>query len=106
LTIFSKIERSSKKRLWQSSTTTTLNVLKKNQKLRSLARGKSVPGRASLNLARWRKTMNNLMIELSWLITILLWPDALEDGALQKEPVVALSHYPIHGPLKSRQKRF
>jgi len=50
--------------------------------------------------------MNNLMTELSWLITILLWPDALEDGALQKEPVVVLSHYPIHGPLRSKQKRF
>ena len=50
--------------------------------------------------------MNNLMIELSWLITILLWPDVLEAGALQEEPVVALSHYPIHGPLKSKQRRF
>jgi len=50
--------------------------------------------------------MNNLMIELSWLITILLWPDVLEAGALQKEPVVVLSHYPIHGPLKSKQRRF
>jgi len=50
--------------------------------------------------------MKSLMTELSWLIAILLWPDALEDGALQKEPVVVLSHCPIHGPLKSKQRRF
>jgi len=72
----------------------------------NLARGRSVPGEALLSLVRWRKTMNNLMIELSWLITILLWPDVLEAGALQEEPVVVLSHYPIHGPLKSKQRRF
>jgi hypothetical protein len=83
-----------------------LNDLKKSQKLRSLARGRSVPGEALLSLVRWRKTMNNLMIELSWLITILLWPDVMEAGALQEEPVVVLSHYPIHGPLKSKQRRF
>jgi len=42
----------------------------------------------------------------SWLITISLWLHVMEAGALQNALARASIQLPIHGPLRSKQRRF